>query len=57
MRPELLRPDWDAPASVGAAMSTRSGGVSGGPWASLNLGTAVGDDPAAVAENRARLAV
>jgi YfiH family protein len=56
MRPELLRPDWDAPAGVGALMSTRVGGVSSGPWASLNLGSAVGDDPAAVAENRARLA-
>ncbi|HSQ73863.1 MAG TPA: peptidoglycan editing factor PgeF [Rubrivivax sp.] len=35
-------------------MSQRAGGVSMGPWASLNLGGAVGDDPAAVAENRAR---
>ncbi len=37
-------------------MSTRAGGVSAGPWASLNLGDHVGDDPAAVAENRARFA-
>jgi hypothetical protein len=34
--------------------STRAGGVSVGPWAALNLGEAVGDDPAAVAENRQR---
>jgi polyphenol oxidase len=37
-------------------MSLRSGGVSRGPFASLNLGLSVGDDPAAVAENRARFA-
>ncbi len=53
----LLRPDWPAPPNVGAAMSQRGGGVSTGPqgrYASLNLGVAVGDDPDAVAENRAR---
>jgi YfiH family protein len=37
-------------------MTTRHGGVSQGPYASLNLGAHVGDDPAAVAENRERLA-
>lgn len=52
---ELLRPDWPAPPRVGAAVSTRAGGVSTGPWASLNLGSHVGDDPACVAENRRRL--
>jgi hypothetical protein len=52
----LLRPAWPAPPGVGAAMSLRGGGVSAAPWASLNLGAAVGDDPAAVAENRARYA-
>ncbi|MFN3829261.1 MAG: peptidoglycan editing factor PgeF [Tepidimonas ignava] len=36
-------------------MSTRVGGVSVGPWAALNLGDHVGDDPQAVATNRARL--
>jgi YfiH family protein len=35
--------------------TTRSGGVSTGPYASLNLGSHVGDEPAAVEENRARL--
>lgn len=35
-------------------MSQREGGVSVGPFASLNLGVAVGDEPAAVAQNRAR---
>ena len=37
-------------------MSTRAGGVSVGPWASLNLGDHVGDAPDAVARNRARWA-
>ena len=37
-------------------MSTREGGVSAAPWQSLNLGVAVGDAAAAVAENRARFA-
>ncbi len=35
--------------------TTRTGGASSGPFESLNLGGAVGDDPAAVAENWARL--
>ncbi|MGL5815974.1 MAG: peptidoglycan editing factor PgeF [Phycicoccus sp.] len=38
------------------AFSTRSGGVSRGRYASLNLGAHVGDDPGAVVENRGRLA-
>jgi YfiH family protein len=37
-------------------MSLRSGGVSLAPWDSLNLSLGVGDDPAAVAQNRARFA-
>lgn len=52
----LLRPDWAAPAGVGAAMSLRAGGVSAAPWATLNLGRAVGDDAVAVAANRERFA-
>jgi YfiH family protein len=51
----LIRPGWRLPG-VGAAMSLRPGGVSTGPWAELNLGTAVGDDPAGVTENRRRFA-
>jgi hypothetical protein len=38
-----------------AAFSTRQGGVSEGPYASLNLGILTDDDPARVAENRMRL--
>jgi polyphenol oxidase len=36
--------------------TTRAGGASRGPYAAFNLGGGVGDDPAAVAANRARLA-
>src|SRR3989442_12379347 len=36
--------------------SVRTGGVSRGPYASLNLGRGVGDDAAAVDENLSRLA-
>jgi YfiH family protein len=50
-----LVPEWSAPQHVGAVMSTRAGGVSSGPYASLNLGGHVGDDPAAVQANRSRL--
>jgi YfiH family protein len=52
---DLLIPDWPAPARVRACVTTRAGGVSVGAYAGLNLGDHVGDDPAAVAENRARL--
>ena len=55
MAPEVFVPDWAAPANVRALQTTRRGGVSGGPWASLNLGDHVGDDPAAVSANRAAL--
>ncbi len=37
-------------------MSTREGGVSAPPFDGFNLGAAVGDDPAAVAANRAAFA-
>jgi polyphenol oxidase len=48
-------PNWPAPARVGSLMTTRAGGVSQAPWDSLNLGDHVGDAPADVAANRARL--
>lgn len=41
---------------VRAAFTTVSGGVSRGPWASLNLGLACGDHAASVHENRRRVA-
>lgn len=40
---------------MAALVTTRRGGVSTGRFASLNLGAHVGDDPEAVAANRARL--
>lgn len=47
-----IEPDWPAPSRVHAFCTTRDGGVSDGPWSSLNLGLACGDDPAAVLRNR-----
>ncbi len=41
---------------VTTAVTDRSGGASGGPYAGLNLGGHVGDDPRQVEENRRRLA-
>lgn len=47
--------EWAAPRGVRAGVTTRAGGVSAGPRASLNLGAHVGDAPHAVAENRRRV--
>ena len=55
MYPDWLIPDWPAPAGVRALCSTRRGGQSLPPYDSLNLGDHVGDDPLAVAANRATL--
>jgi len=46
--------DWPAPDNIVAGTTTRVGGVSTDVFESLNLGAHVGDDPAAVAENRDR---
>lgn len=51
---DWLVPGWHADAGVQAACSGRSGGVSSGPYASLNLGDHVQDDAACVSENRRR---
>ena len=45
---------WAAPSNIKALTTFRSGGVSGDVFDSLNLATHVGDDPAAVIENRIR---
>lgn len=50
-----LTPAWPAPPNVRAALTTRAGGVSRGPYNSWNLGAHVGDDLTAVAQNRALL--
>jgi hypothetical protein len=54
--PAWIEPEWRMPPGVRALTTLRAGGVSGGPFASLNLGLHVGDDRGAVLENRARLA-
>ena len=55
IHPDWIIPDWPAPAHVRAFVTTRAGGISRGPYASLNLGPRTGDDPEAVAANRRRL--
>ncbi|GAB4465882.1 MAG: peptidoglycan editing factor PgeF [Burkholderiaceae bacterium] len=64
MKPDArwIVPDWPAPRGVRALITTRAGGVSCGPWGvppegsgGMNLGPGSGDDPAAIAANRARL--
>lgn len=46
---------WALPLGVQAVCTTRMGGVSQAPFDQLNLGDHVGDDPLAVAQNRAFL--
>ena len=47
---------WEhAPGPYEVVFSTREGGVSEGPFSSLNLGRATADEPARVDENRSRL--
>lgn len=61
----MIIPDWPAPENVQSLVTTRSvdmaaapsvlGGMSQPPYDRFNLGDHVGDDPAAVAANRACL--
>ncbi|MDF2178200.1 peptidoglycan editing factor PgeF [Aliiglaciecola sp. CAU 1673] len=51
----LIIPDWPAPKAVKAFSTLRTGGVSFGPYESLNLGAHVGDNVDAVARNRGLL--
>lgn len=51
---EWIAADWPAPPGIIAGCSVRHGGVSQGNYASLNLGTHLADDHAAVLENRRR---
>jgi YfiH family protein len=46
---------WQPPGPYAVAFSTRLGGVSEGPFASLNVGKRTGDDEERVRENRSRL--
>ncbi len=51
-----FEPDWPIPRGIRALSSLRGdlhgGGASQGPYARFNLGAHVGDEPAAVAQNR-----
>ena len=51
---DWIEADWPAPSGIIAGCTIRTGGVSEGPYAALNLGAHVGDDPERVAENRRR---
>lgn len=46
---------WNPPGPYAVVFSTRRGGVSEGPFESLNLGRMTGDEPERVDENRRRL--
>jgi polyphenol oxidase len=48
---------WDVPGPYEVVFTTREGGVSEGPFASLNLGKGTADRPEAVDENRRRACV
>lgn len=54
--PYLSYPMLEQTGLVRHGFSTRLGGVSTGVWASMNISTTRGDDPAAIAENRKRIA-
>lgn len=51
-KPELIYPEWAAPANVTAYSTTRLGGISEGQYQGLNVGMHVGDDPQHVQANR-----
>ena len=50
-----ITPNWPAPHNVQALFTTRHGGMSSGPYASLNLSDHVGDNPLIVQQNRVKL--
>jgi YfiH family protein len=52
---DWIVPDWPVLNRVRAVVTSRTGGVSRGAFASMNLADHVGDAPAAVASNRRRL--
>jgi len=52
---DFITPDWPAPDRVKAVSTCRSGGVSKGSYASLNLANHVGDNESAVMQNRSTL--
>lgn len=52
---DLIFPDWPSPPCVKACVTTRMGGVSTGPYTSLNLGSYTEDSIQNVQANRALL--
>jgi YfiH family protein len=54
--PPFIEPDWPAPENVQALCTTRQGGHSLAPYASLNLGDHVGDSAHTVGANKDVLA-
>ena len=52
---EWITPDWPVPETIKAVSTVRSGGVSAGSYAGMNLADHVGDRPASVARNRCTL--
>jgi len=55
LRPTPILPDWPAPESVGAFVTTRETGPSQGPFAAFNPATSLGDNPEHVALCRRQL--
>jgi YfiH family protein len=53
--PDWIIPDWPAPQRVRSLVTTRAGGTSSGPYASMNLGLRSGDAIANVQANRTLL--
>jgi purine-nucleoside/S-methyl-5'-thioadenosine phosphorylase / adenosine deaminase len=49
---DLIIPNWPAPNNIKAVSTTRHSGFSLAPYAQLNLGSHVGDDPQLVDQNR-----
>lgn len=52
---DFFTANWNAPNNIGTLLTYRTGGVSEGVYASLNVGTHVNDNPQHVAENRKRV--
>ncbi|MGM0537519.1 MAG: peptidoglycan editing factor PgeF [Pseudomonadota bacterium] len=55
LRPTPILPDWPAPESVGAFVTTRETGPSQGPFAAFNPAEGLGDNPEHVALCRRQL--
>jgi YfiH family protein len=55
LQPSWIVPEWPVPTHVRSLVTTRHGGFSTGPYASMNVGLRVQDDPETVQRNRALL--